>query len=91
MPHLCVIAQAPEECPEAVAQLIEQCLEKEVSARPNARQVSEPNYFKHALKLVCMTKQVGALYSWVVAWLEGCMTESASLLLCWDQVRQEAI
>ncbi len=58
MPHLCVIAQVPEECPEAVAQLIEQCLEKEVSARPNARQVSEPNYFKHALKLVCMTKHI---------------------------------
>ena len=42
MPHLCVIAQVPEECPEAVAKLIEQCLEKEVGARPNARQVSEP-------------------------------------------------
>ncbi len=41
MPRLCVIAQVPEECPEAVAQLIEQCLEKEVGARPNARQVSE--------------------------------------------------
>ncbi len=41
MPHLCVIAQVPEECPEAVAQLIGQCLEKEVGARPNARQVSE--------------------------------------------------
>lgn len=40
MPHLCVIAQVPEECPEAVAQLIGQCLEKEVGARPNARQVS---------------------------------------------------
>lgn len=29
----------PEECPEAVELLIEQCLEKEVSRRPNARQV----------------------------------------------------
>ncbi|DBA87503.1 TPA: protein kinase activity protein [Trebouxia sp. C0004] len=31
--------KVPEECPEVVAQLIGQCLEKEVSARPNARQV----------------------------------------------------
>ena len=34
-----VTAQVPEECPEAVELLIAQCLEKEVSRRPNARQV----------------------------------------------------
>lgn len=31
--------QVPEECPEEVGLLIQQCLEKEVSRRPNAKQV----------------------------------------------------
>ena len=31
--------QVPEECPEEVDLLIQQCLEKEVSRRPNAKQV----------------------------------------------------
>ena len=34
-----VHVQVPEECPEAVELLIQQCLEKEVNRRPNARQV----------------------------------------------------